>query len=108
MTGALKKYFDPKVNQLSPICDDYVRVVKHDEKEAEHVTYEKFDSASYQQSLGPVDNWSMTNLMKAGINPDFPVKTGYVSRIEGTDTLLKANDYVETMMKENEETTKEE
>lgn len=74
MTGALKKYFDPKVNQFSPICEDYERIVKHDEKGAEHITYEKFDSASYQQSLGPVDNWSMTNLMKAGINPNFPVK----------------------------------
>lgn len=98
MQGVLKKYFDPKVNQFSPNCEDFVRVVKHDEKNGEHVVYEKFDSAEYQQSLGPVSNWSITSLMKAGISPDFPVSTGYNSRIEGINTVFKADEYSEKLI----------
>lgn len=87
-----QKYFDPSVDQRSPLVDDYVRTVHHDEKGGEYVTYEKFDSAEYQKELGPVENWSLDSLIKAGIDPRFGIHTTSPSRMEGASVM---NDFVE-------------
>lgn len=90
--NVLSKYFDPSVNQASPLVTDYVRTVHHDEKGGEYVTYDKFDSAAYQKELGPVENWSLDSLIKAGIDPRFGIHTTSPSRLEGAAVM---NDFVE-------------
>lgn len=92
VSNVLLKYFDPFVNQASPLVTDYVRVVHHDEKGGEYVTYEKFDSASYQKELGSVENWSLDSLMKAGIDPRFGIHTTSPSRMECAASM---NEFVE-------------
>lgn len=86
-TSVLAAYFDPSVNQCSRVCEDLIRVVKHDEKGGEYVTWEPFDSDAYQKSLGPVDNWSLDSLLKAGIDPKFGIHTGYNTRLEGLNDI---------------------
>lgn len=87
-----QKYFDPSIDQRSPLVTDYVRNVYHDEKGGEYVIYEKFDSAAYQKELGPVENWSLDSLMKAGIDPRFGIHTTSPTRLEGASVM---DDFVE-------------
>lgn len=92
--SVLKAYFDKNVNQESRVCPDFVRKVNYDKNGREIITYEEFDSAKYQESLGTVNDWSLSALLKAGIDPDFHISTGLVSRLEGIDTV---NSAVETL-----------
>ena len=85
--NVLEKYFDDSVNQQSPVEIDYVRKVEHDEKSGEYIVYEPFDYADYQKSLGPVQNWTLDALMKAGIDPNFGIFTGYPTRLEGISAV---------------------
>lgn len=88
--NVLEKYFDDSVNQQSPIEIDYVRKVEHDEKSGEYIVFEPFDYADYQKSLGPVANWSLEALLKAGIDPSFAIHTGLNTRLEGISTIENA------------------
>ena len=85
--NVLEMYFDDTVNQLSPVEIDYVRKVEHDEKSGEYIVYEPFDYADYQKSLGPVQNWSLEALLRAGIDPSFAIHTGNPTRLEGISTI---------------------
>lgn len=83
----LTHLFNYDVNQFSPVMDDYVRKVNYDEDGNEIITYEKFDYAKYQSSLGSVSLWSLDALLKAGIDPAFPIHTGSNTLLEGLNTL---------------------
>lgn len=85
--SVLDTYFDDTVNQLSPVETDYVRVVKYDEKGDEHIVWEPFDYPEYQKFLGPVNNWTLEALLKAGIDPNFGISTGYPTRLEGINAI---------------------
>ena len=102
-TSVLAAYFDPSVNQCSRVCEDLIRVVKHDEKGGEYVTWEPFDSAEYQKSLGPVENWSLNSLLKAGIDPNFGIRTGYNTRLEGIDDVNAMASVADSILAENNE-----
>lgn len=71
----------------SPIQVDFNRVVNHDDDGNEFITYEEFDYPKYQQSLGKWNDWSLDSLLKAGIDPAFPIHTGMNTRLEGVDVL---------------------
>lgn len=98
--SVLKAFFDNTANQCSPVQDDYRRVVSHDEDGNEFITYEKVDLASFQESLGLVDNWSLETLLKAGIDPNFPIHTGFNTRLDGLDTLNSAVEALDSIMAE--------
>lgn len=85
--NAQSMYYDYFLDTRSPLCDDYVRVVNRDEDMNEYISYEKFDSKKYQDSLGVSEDWSLKNLLKAGIDPDFPIHTTFNTRIEGIGTV---------------------
>lgn len=85
--SVLKAYFDSSINQCSPVSKDFVRVQNFDENGNEYITYEEFDYPTYQKSLGSVQDWSLDSLMKAGINPAFPIHTGLNTRLEGVDVI---------------------
>ena len=105
LENVLSKYFDRTVNQSSPVLIDNVRVVKHDEKGGEVVSYEPFDSPKYQESLGQVDNWDLESLLAAGIDPRFGIHTGANTRLENEsglrDFIIKA-DEIERSLKSEE------
>ena len=96
LSNVLVEQFDPSVDQRSPLEPEYHRVVKKDEKGGEYVVYEEFDLAAYQKSLGLVDNWSLDSLIKAGIDPKFPIRTGFNARIEGVGVVNDAANFVES------------
>lgn len=91
--SVLKKYFNKK-SYASPVMDDYDMVVRHDEDGNEFFSLEKVDYPSLAASRGSVAMWSLNNLLKAGISPDFSIHTGYNTRLEGIGTL---NDAVATL-----------
>ena len=101
ISNVLVNQFDYSVNQCSPVADSYVRVVNRDEKGNEYITYVPFDSAAYQKSLGPVDNWSLANLVKAGIDPSFAIHTGNPTRLEGDAFVRDAEKVVESLIQDS-------
>lgn len=100
LSNVLLVYFDPTVNQCSPVEPDTIRVVKKDEKGTEYVSYEPFDSAAYQKSLGLVTDWSLDSLLAAGIDPRFGVSTGSNTRLglvgAAQDAVSQINSVIES------------
>lgn len=75
--------YDKKARVQSRVRPDYDRVVNVDEDGTEHISYELVDYRKIQESNGSFVNWSLDALLKAGINPDFPIKTGFNTRLDG-------------------------
>lgn len=98
--SVLKKYFDKNLNQSSPVQVDYERVVKHDEDGNEFITYVPVDYKKIVASHGKVSDWSLENLLKAGINPDFPIHTGINTRLDGIDQIRDAEAWVDALLSE--------
>lgn len=92
--SVLKAYFDKKVNQESPVCPDFVRKVNYDKNGNEFITYEEFDYPTYQKSLGSVADWSLDALLKAGIDPAFPISTTNPTRLDGFGQVMNAIDII--------------
>lgn len=85
--SVLSSQFDKSVVQASPVQKDFARTVNYDENGNEIVTYVEVDYPSIQQSLGSVEDWSLSALLKAGINPNFPIHTGNSTRLDGLSDL---------------------
>lgn len=81
--SVLKAYFDPSVSQCSPSRGDFQRVVNYDSDGNEFISYEPIDYPALTASLGKISDWSLDALLKAGIDPSFPIHTGYGTRLEG-------------------------
>jgi len=101
--NVLKAYFDESVEQRSPVQIDYNRIVKYDENGNEVITYQEVDYPSFQKSLGKAFNWKLEELMKAGINPDFPISTGYGTRLEGVGVIADFASNADAILNENSE-----
>lgn len=101
--SVISAYFDANVNQCSPLTEDLQRVVKYDEDGNEYVTYEPIDYAALQKSLGLVTNWSLDSLLKAGIDPSFPIHTGYNTRLEGIGDIEAMATAADAILSENNE-----
>lgn len=71
----------------SPVQSDFSRVEKFDELGNSYISYEPFDYPSHQASLGIWNDWSLDSLLKAGINPNFPIHTGFGTRLEGLSVV---------------------
>lgn len=89
--SVLKKYFDKKIHQSSPVQVDYDRVCNYDEDGKEFIVFEKVDYPKIQKANGRVKDWTLDALLAAGINPNFPIHTGYNTRIEGVDVINQAS-----------------
>lgn len=97
----LTHLFNYDVNQYSPVMDDYVRKVNYDEDGNEIITYEKFDSEKYQRSLGFVTDWSLDSLLKAGIDPAFPIHTGNNTLLDGINTISEWSAMADSVLADN-------
>lgn len=96
--SVLKKYFRKDTSWCSPVRDDLVRIVNYDKDGNEKITYEKFDYEAHQKKQGTVDMWSLDSLLKAGINPDFPIHTGLNTRLEGLSTIADAEAIADSLI----------
>lgn len=86
----LKSVFDYDCNQFSPVQEDLARIVNYDEDGNEFITWEPIDYDKIRVSNGSLKDWNLDALLKAGINPNFPIKTGLNSRLEGIEQVQKA------------------
>ena len=91
------------INQESPVQKDYDRKVNYDEDGNEIITYEEVDYPTLQQSLGTWDMWSLNSLMKAGIDPAFPIHTGYNTRLDGINDLQQVDGWVDELLNSSTE-----
>lgn len=96
--SALSRLFNYELDQCSPVKDDLMRKVNFDEDGNEFITYSKVDYPKLQTSLGSVTDWSLDALLKAGINPDFPIHTGIGTRIEGIETIAQAEAVADSLL----------
>lgn len=101
--SVLTTYFNSAVNQCSPVRDDYKLVKKYDEEGNEFIVFEKIDYPAMQESFGLVTNWSLDSLLKAGIDPAFPIHTGYATRLDGIADIESIAAEVEAAFPENNE-----
>lgn len=101
--NVLNAYFDKSIDQRSPVQIDYNRVVKYDEKGNEVITYEEVDYPTFQKSLGKALNWNLNELLKAGINPDFSIHTGFGTRLEGVGVVADFTSQADAILNENNE-----
>ena len=85
--SVLKAYFESSVNQYSPSRGDVQRKVNYDEDGNEFIVYEDVDYPALVASRGCVSDWSLDALLKAGVNPNFPIHTGYNTRLDGIDVI---------------------
>lgn len=86
----LKTQFDYECNQFSPVREDLARVVNYDEDGNEFITWEPIDYDKIRVENGSLKDWNLDTLLKAGINPNFPIKTGLNTRLEGIEQVQKA------------------
>lgn len=105
--SVLSRLFNEEIDQRSPVQEDVVRKVNVDEDGVEHISWEKVDYPKLQASLGTIDDWSLTNLLKAGIDPAFPIHTGNPTRIEGLGSLSDFEAEAEMIFAEMEKVEKE-
>lgn len=101
--SVLANHFNPKINQCSPLKTDLVRHVKFDEQGIEHVIFEPFDYDKFQMSLGTVEDWALMKLIKAGIDPSFPIHTSSPTRLEVEQQVNNVAAEVEGLFNELEE-----
>lgn len=99
--SVLNALFNPAINQNSPVVPCIERVSKFDENGKEVVSFEDQDLfSSVVLSHGKFSDWSINSLMKAGISPDFPIRTGPVSRVESAKDIESISSAVEKMFAE--------
>lgn len=101
--SVLRIYVNRKHDSCSPIQEDLERVVKYDEKGNEIISYLPVDYPALVKSNGIAEMWSLNNLLKAGVNPDFPVRTGLNSRIEGVNEIEKAAAAADAILSESKD-----
>lgn len=105
--SVLESHVLKDVNQFSPVGEDSVRVVKFGKDGEELVTFEPIDYKSIRDSHGTVDLWSLNSLIKAGVNPDFNIHTGFNSRIEGVDVVNQFESEIDSIIASDVDTVKD-
>lgn len=95
--------YDKKAVCQSRVCPDYQRTVNVDEKGDEHITFDKVDYPKIQESFGSFDNWSLRSLVAAGIDPDFGIRTGFGTRLEGVAAVEGAVKQINDVVVSNNE-----
>lgn len=105
MNGVLKKNFSYTIDQCSPVQEDFSRKVQYDDEGKEFISYLPVDYPALQKSHGFVTDWSLEALLKAGINPNFPISTGLNTRLEGVDVLSQFESLADSILSSESETS---
>lgn len=85
--SVLQTHVQKHVSQFSPSVGDEQRVVKFGVDGEELIAFEPVDYQKIIESHGSVEMWSLDSLLKAGINPNSTVRTGYNSRLDGFEAI---------------------
>lgn len=98
--STLKNNFNYKLNGSSPVHtpEDLALVIKKDKNGNSIKIFEPIDYKKIVEDNGTVDMWSLDSLLAAGINPDFPIHTGYNTRLEGISDLDSITDSVDEFL----------
>lgn len=105
--GVQKAMFSPEVDQNSPVFGDVMRVVERDEDGREINTFPPVDYEKIRKDNGSVDLWALESLLKAGVDPSFPVKTGFNSRVEGIQDLDSMESQVDALFESEPQNPKQ-
>ena len=104
--SVLASYFNLGINQNSPVSDVYILALRETEDGTELVP-QKVDYPAIQQSHGTVDDWSIDNLIKAGIDPaSMHISTGYATRLDGLNDLSAFESAADAIFNDSSETSK--
>ena len=103
--SVIKALFNPEIDQRSPIIEDLQREVDYDETGQEFIRFVPVDYSKLIKSNGSVQDWSLNALLKAGIDPNFPIHTGLNTRLEGVNTISGAIEYLNQIVAEDEKQT---
>lgn len=98
----IEKYYDTTKDFSSPVQKDYDRVEKFDEDGNSFIVYQEVDYPAIIASFGSVYDWSLSSLLKAGINPNFSIHTGNPTRLEGVGVIEDAQAMVDSIFAEIE------
>lgn len=100
-----------KRRYVSPVIDEYEQKISYDEDGREVITYSKVDFHKILVSNGYVRDWSLQNLLTAGIDPKFGIHTGKPTRLDGVDDLdeytKRINEIFSTEDTDNTENTEQ-
>lgn len=72
---------------FSPRAVEFQRVENFDEDGSSFVSYSPLDLNAVRKSNGSVDLWSLSTMLKAGVNPQTSIHTGHNTRLEGLPEL---------------------
>ena len=87
-----QKQFDFKLNQSSPVVDDYQIVVVYDEAKCPVEVVQKVDYDKIAKENGTVEDWSLQALLNAGIDPKFNIQTSFNTNLETSRQVRKFAD----------------
>lgn len=105
--SVISSQFNYELNQYSPLIDEYNAVARCDEDGKQEIVFEKADLPSIVKSHGDSEDWTLNRLLKAGINPDFPIHTSAPSRLENASEILEVEKEVNALF-DNVESEKSE
>lgn len=72
---------------FTPRAVEYQRVENFDEDGTSLVSYSPVDLNFVRKSNGSVELWSLSTMLKAGVNPQTAIHTGHNTRLEGLSEL---------------------
>jgi len=105
----ISNFIEKACSQYSPLVDDFERIVKYGKDGSEIIEWKKVDYSKIIKENGTVEQWSLNNLLAAGISPNsMTVHTGYNSRLSGSDDLQSALTDVNRIVDEQLQQLKEE
>lgn len=90
------------IGHYSPIVQDYRRVDSFDDLGKAYTAFIPCSGKDVTLELGSVDNWSLQKLVKAGIDPNTGIHTGYATRLDGLNDLASLSNMADTLTSKSE------
>lgn len=106
VSDVLSSHFDSRVNQNSPCLVTHSVKLFVDQDGIEHSSF--VEDTPSDEDLGSMYDWTISSLRNAGINPNFAIHTGNVSRVDGAADIDSVQQDVEDNFKEVESENNEE
>lgn len=88
---------------LSPIVLDYRRVDSFDDVGKAYTAFIPCSCKDVTRELGSVENWSLQKLVKAGIDPNTGIHTGYATRLDGLNDLASFSNMADSLTSKTDE-----
>lgn len=93
VSDVLSSHFDSRVNQNSPLLVTHSVKLFTDKDGIERSSF--VEDVPSDEDLGSMYDWTITSLRNAGINPNFAIHTGNVSRVDGAADIASVQQDVD-------------